>query len=76
MNILSAGGPGSEQPAPRPRFHEFPRWSDDAFSTWPPQRSHGRIAGDPVAQLADAMAVSSHHPSPTTHRAGAPLRCH
>ncbi|MFD5786383.1 HIT family protein [Streptomyces sp. NPDC127037] len=57
VNILSASGPDSEQSVPHLHFHVVPRWSDDAFTTWPAQRSHHRIDGDPVPQLAKAMAT-------------------
>ncbi|MFE7778158.1 HIT family protein [Streptomyces sp. NPDC057445] len=58
VNVLSAGGPGSEQSVPHLHFHVVPRWSDDGFSTWPSQQSQHEIAGDPVTQLADAMTAS------------------
>ncbi|GGN88581.1 hypothetical protein GCM10011579_082460 [Streptomyces albiflavescens] len=58
VNILSASGPGSEQSVPHLHFHVVPRWSDDAFSTWPTQRSRHQIADDPVTQLANAMAAT------------------
>ncbi|MGW1014063.1 HIT family protein [Streptomyces termitum] len=58
VNVLSASGPGSEQSVPHLHFHLVPRWSDDAFSTWPAQRSRHRMTGDPVARLADAMAAA------------------
>ncbi|RFC78067.1 HIT domain-containing protein [Streptomyces sp. AcE210] len=56
VNILSASGPGSEQSVPHLHFHVVPRWADDGFSTWPTEQSQHRTAGDPVIQLADAMA--------------------
>ncbi|MFF9340317.1 MULTISPECIES: HIT family protein [unclassified Streptomyces] len=58
VNILSASGPGSEQSVPHLHFHVVPRWSDDAFSTWPTQQSRHQIAGDPVTQLANAMSAT------------------
>lgn len=58
VNILSASGPGSEQSVPHLHFHVVPRWSDDAFSTWPTQQSRHQIVGDPVTQLANAMAAT------------------
>ncbi len=58
VNILSANGPGSEQSVPHLHFHVVPRWPDDAFSTWPDRQSRHQIAGDPVAQLAQAMAAT------------------
>ncbi|MFJ6522763.1 HIT family protein [Streptomyces filamentosus] len=58
VNVLSASGPGSEQSVPHLHFHVVPRWPDDAFSTWPTQRSRHRTAEDPVTQLADAMTVT------------------
>ncbi|WP_432166885.1 HIT family protein [Streptomyces sp. bgisy031] len=61
VNILSASGPGSEQSVPHLHFHVVPRWADDGLSTWPTQQSRHQIAGNPIAELAHAMAVS--HPS-------------
>ncbi|MEQ4607942.1 HIT domain-containing protein [Streptomyces cavourensis] len=58
VNVLSASGPGSEQSVPHLHFHVVPRWPDDAFSTWPTQRSRHQIADDPVTQLADAMTAT------------------
>ncbi|WP_406409226.1 HIT family protein [Streptomyces sp. NBC_01643] len=57
VNILSASGPGSEQSVPHLHFHVVPRWADDGFSTWPTEQSQRRMAGDPVIQLANAMAA-------------------
>ncbi|WSY87137.1 HIT domain-containing protein (plasmid) [Streptomyces sp. NBC_00876] len=57
MNILSASGPGSEQSVPHLHFHVVPRWTDDGFSTWPTAQSRHKFAGDPVVQLANAMAA-------------------
>ncbi|MFI8199617.1 HIT family protein [Streptomyces sp. NPDC085942] len=58
VNVLNASGPGSEQSVPHLHFHVIPRWADDAFSTWPTQRSRHQIADDPVARLADALAAA------------------
>lgn len=58
VNILSASGPSSEQSVPHLHFHVVPRWPDDAFTTWPTQQSRHQIVGDPVAQLAHAMAAT------------------
>ncbi|MFJ1804170.1 HIT family protein [Streptomyces sp. NPDC088180] len=58
VNVLSASGPGSEQSVPHLHFHVVPRWPDDAFSTWPTQRSRHQIADDPVTQLADALTAT------------------
>ncbi|MEV6260763.1 HIT family protein [Streptomyces sp. NPDC051784] len=58
VNILSAHGPAAEQSVPHLHFHVVPRWSDDAFSTWPTGQSRHRIVGDPVRRLADAMSCT------------------
>ncbi|MER5757474.1 HIT family protein [Streptomyces sp. NPDC002088] len=58
VNILNASGPGSEQSVPHLHFHVVPRWTDDGFSTWPTQQSRHQIIGDPVTQLANAMAAT------------------
>lgn len=58
VNILSASGPGSEQSVPHLHVHVVPRWSDDAFSTWPAQQSRHRYDGDPIARLADALSAT------------------
>ncbi|MFI1949211.1 HIT family protein [Streptomyces virginiae] len=56
VNILSAGGPGSEQSVPHLHFHVVPRWVGDGISTWPSGRSAHHVTGDPGALLADALA--------------------
>lgn len=56
VNILSAGGPGSEQSVPHLHFHVVPRWVDDGISTWPSGRSAHHVTGDPGALLAEALA--------------------
>lgn len=61
VNILSASGPGSEQSVPHLHFHVVPRWADDGISTWPAGRSEHHFSGDPVAELADALASGQHH---------------
>ncbi|MFJ6432129.1 HIT family protein [Streptomyces sp. NPDC091416] len=58
VNVLSASGPGSEQSVPHLHFHVVPRWPDDAFSTWPTERSRHHVADDPVTQLAEAMTAA------------------
>ncbi|MEU6393924.1 HIT domain-containing protein [Streptomyces sp. NPDC046939] len=60
VNILSASGPGSEQSVPHLHFHVVPRWADDGLSTWPTGRSVHRVAGDPRARLAEALASDQH----------------
>ncbi|MEV6543377.1 HIT domain-containing protein [Streptomyces sp. NPDC051665] len=61
VNILNAGGPGSDQSVPHLHFHVVPRWVDDRISAWPTGRSEHHFSGDPAAELADAMASGQHH---------------
>ncbi|MFF4321410.1 HIT family protein [Streptomyces sp. NPDC001568] len=61
VNILSAGGPGSEQSVPHLHFHVVPRWMNDGISTWPAGSSVHHVAGDPGALLATALASGRHH---------------
>ncbi|MFD3983517.1 MULTISPECIES: HIT domain-containing protein [Streptomyces] len=63
VNVLSASGPGSEQSVPHLHFHVVPRWMNDGISTWPAGRSIHRIAGEPGALLADALASGRSHTS-------------
>jgi histidine triad (HIT) family protein len=55
VNLLSAGGPGSEQSVPHLHLHVVPRWHDDGLTTWPSGRSAHRVAGDPTALIAEAL---------------------
>nr|BFD81782.1 hypothetical protein StreXyl84_11830 [Streptomyces sp. Xyl84] len=63
VNILSAGGPGSEQSVPHLHFHVVPRWVGDGISTWPAGRSEHHLTGDPNARLAAFVARERHHRS-------------
>lgn len=51
VNILSASGPDSEQSVNHLHFHIVPRWQDDAFTTWPSQRSAHAAGNDAVERL-------------------------
>jgi len=55
VNLLSAGGPGSEQSVPHLHLHVVPRWPDDGLTSWPPGRSAHDAPDDAPERLAEAL---------------------